>query len=254
MKLAIDNTFAARSVIRRRVAPTLPAEPKFQCDGGRAAWVAEEVFPQVTPLDAFNEHWTGTLTLAQATVANQPAWDIYTGWRGNGAATIFDGVDDFMTVAATTDLPTGSSAGEIWLLVNQLVEATTTDALTIFGYGGTTAGTFRAVQRVVVDGVNRVAVTDGTVTITDDGVDFSGPHVVRAWWDGALMGLAIDGRDVGSTALVPATGTDVISMAKATSGTGSTWGGEVLEIMVGTGICTESDISHNEQFGAYWRS
>lgn len=254
MKLAIDNTFAARSVIRRRTNPTLPAEPAFRCDGGRAAWNAEEAFPQVDPLDAWNERHGGALTLTQGTVANQPAWNILTGWRGNGAATTFDGVDDFMSVAVTTDLPSGASAGEIWLLVNQLVEATTTDALTVFGYGGTTAGTFRAVQRLVVDGVNRVAVTDGTVTITDDGVDFSGPHVIRAWWDGSLMGLAIDGRDVGSTALVPATGTAIVSIAKATSGTGATWGGEVLEIMVGTGLCTESNISHNEQFGTYWRS
>ncbi len=38
MKLAIDNTFAARSVVRRRNAPSLPAEPAFKCDGGRAAW------------------------------------------------------------------------------------------------------------------------------------------------------------------------------------------------------------------------
>ena len=30
MKLAIDNTFAARSVVRRRVAPSLPASQWFR--------------------------------------------------------------------------------------------------------------------------------------------------------------------------------------------------------------------------------
>lgn len=254
MKLSADSTFAARSSYRRKAAaPSLPAEPRFWCDGGRIEWSAEDFSPYVTPLDAWIDVDATPLTLAQATVASQPAWST-SEWRGTTKGITLDGVDDFMSVASTTGIPTGANAGEIWLTADQTTEATTTDALTIFAYGGTTAGTYRAIQRVVVDGINRVRVTDGTVSVTDAEVDFSGPHYIRAWFSGTEMGLAVDGRDVGSVALVPATGTDIVTLGIATSATGATWGGTVRQIMAGTGLCTESDVSHNEQFGEYWRS
>lgn len=253
MKFSADSTFAARASRRRPAQPTLPAEPIFWCDGGKMIWNAEDVFPQVTPLDAWNDRDGTGLTLAQATVANQPAWDLLTGWRGIGAGTTF-GADDFMSVASTTGLPTGASAGEVWVLCDQTTEASTTDDLTIFAYGGTTAGTYRAIQRVVVDGINRARVTDGTISITDTEVDFSGPHYVRLWMDGSTMGMGLDGRDVGSAALTPSTGTSIVTMGIATSATGATWGGTILQAMIGTGVCTAGDIEHNDQFGAYWRS
>lgn len=256
MKLAIDNTFSARTILRRKPSVSLPPEPAFWLGGVSTVmqWNADNVFPQTTPIASFNgTDGTDTITLAQATGANQPSWGL-TNFKSAAAGVGLDGSNDYMSVASTTGLPTGSSAGEIWAIVNQTTTASTTDDLTIIAYGGTSAGTYRAIQRVVVDGVNRVRVTDGTVSVTDTMIDFSGIHYIRAWFDGSLMGLAIDGNDVGSTALTPATGTSILTLGIATTATGATWGGEIANFMIEAGACDATDIAHNQQYGIWFRN
>lgn len=131
------------------------------------------------------------LTLVQATGANQPvrAADSFNGFPG----VTFDGINDEISVAATTGLPVGTTAGEIF---SAWVPNLVSTAQHIFHYGDAGNNNSR-VLRCTADGRAQVA-TGATATVRADG----GPgHLAGEWfvqggyWAGSLQGGRVDGRD-----------------------------------------------------------
>jgi hypothetical protein len=137
--------------------------------------------------------WADTvaaLTLTQATGASQPVQAATTCNGFPGVA--FDGTDDELTAAATTGLPTGSTAGEIWVAADPTINGTTGVAVS---YGLSGASASRQVRKVG-DAPN---ITDGTVNLTDaraPGNTASFSNVI-AWggqWSGTTETARVNGR------------------------------------------------------------
>lgn len=159
---------------------------------------------------------------AQSVGASKPTYSA-TSFNGRPGVT-FDGSDDELTYPGVGVLPTGSTACEIWALISQNSLVADTGAKIIFGYGGATSPTRRAIDRNVTFSVNRARNTIGNGTTTrgsvNSSVDFSGIHVVRAVIN-ATARTDVDGvagpDDVGTTA----TGTDRVRIGAISNATAS---------------------------------
>lgn len=240
MKLAIDNTFPARSVVRRRVAPALPASQWLRdvmnASKQEGGW--DQEYQSLVGAVSSWPGLKGDLTtefgpFVQATAANQPVGSASSFTSVDGTARegiTFDGANDCMTLGTLPAcLPSGANPGSLWFIVSQDALASDATTRTLFAYGGTTAGTYRAIERRVVDGVNRLAITDGTTSLVDDMVDFSGVHFMRVWFDGTTFGYDLNGDPAGSAALVPATGTTIACLGINTAQNGGTWHGKIAQ-------------------------
>lgn len=137
--------------------------------------------------------WTGNklgVTISQATEAFKP---VYNATSFNGAPGIaFDGSDDFLAHLSTTGLPTGTTAFEIWALVQQDALVADTTSRTCVGYGASSAGSACQIRRRVSGGQNQVVfLTSGTGTV-ETTTSFSSRHAIRALAQNALR-VEIDG-------------------------------------------------------------
>jgi hypothetical protein len=240
MKFSMDNAFSSRVSNRRRSGPALPPSQWLRdvIDSAldEAAWDRE-----LDPTPGAISSWSGIegdLTtyigpFVQATGANQPVSSatsfVSVDGTGREGAT-FDGVNDRMTLGTLpAHLPTGANPGQVWFIVEQAALVADTATRTLFAYGGTTSGTYRALERRVVDGVNRLVLTDGAADLVDDQVDFSGVHFIRAWFSGTEWGFDLNGEPAQSGLMVPATGTTIARLGIDTAQAGATWHGQIAQ-------------------------
>lgn len=148
----------------------------------------------------------------------------------------FDGTDDELTLASQP-FPSGANAAEIWAVVSQSALAADTTTRQLFGYGGTSNATRRAVVRRVSGGVNRFGadIGDNSVAqpINDAAVDFSGRHVLRVAVGATSTSVAINSGTPTSGSAVPATGTTRARIGASTANTPANfWNGIVRDIIV----------------------
>lgn len=107
------------------------------------------------------------------------------------AGLTFDGVANVLS-GATTGLPVGSTAGEIYVLVSQNDPTSHVTVNNAFGYGSITNSTGRVIARTI-SGVNRVYINDQLATLIDTQANFLGVHVVSGNWAGTTQAGRIDG-------------------------------------------------------------
>ena len=240
MKFAADGTHAGRSSYRRKSNPSQPPSKWLRdivnASADEAAWDQD-----YQSLVGAVSSWTGLKgdlvtdvgPFVQATAGSQPVGSTTSFVNDQGTAlegVTFDGADDFMTLGTLPAcLPTGAGAGSLWFIFSQDATADDDTTRTLFAYGGTAAGTYRAIERRVIDGINRLVITDGTTDLINTEVDFSGIHFVRAWFDGTTMGYDLNGDPAGSVALVPATGSTIACLGIDTAQTGGTWNGQIAQ-------------------------
>lgn len=148
---------------------------------------------------------------SQGTAANRPTYSA-SSFNGRPGVT-FDGSNDELTYAGVGVLPTGSTVGEIWALVDQTVAGASAGVKTIFTYGGNAATSYRRVNRTT-DGssINRASSQMGTgaagPAAQNDNVVFSGRHVVRGRFAALSVQTDVDGTAGASVATsAPSTGT-----------------------------------------------
>lgn len=125
--------------------------------------------------------------LVQATGDAQPVFD--------GLFVRSDGVDDELTLAPVpSGIPTGATACEWWLAVDQQTPASDAVAKIVAGIGDAADTSTRMIRRQAGSGVNRAGLRDTSgTTQTVNAVDFSYKHVLRAVATGTQTWLEADG-------------------------------------------------------------
>lgn len=170
--------------------------------------------------------WASTrngYSAAQAVGASRPIYSA-TSFNGRPGVT-FDGSDDQVTYAGVGVFPTGASAGEIWVLVDQTTPAATTGTLRMIAYGGVTTNDSRHLARTPSSGVNVLSVSVGTgasstSNATPTSQPFSGRHVGRGVYSGTTITPHLDGIAPLATAGIPATGASSTRLGAGVSGVG----------------------------------
>jgi hypothetical protein len=167
----------------------------------------------------------GALTPVQATGANQPV-RAATSFNGVKPGVTFDGTDDFLSVDATTGLPTAATPGEVWLAMSLVG----TNNTRVFSYGGTSTG-LRAIGRLTLP---NGSVTDGT-SATNFTL-FIGPLIVGAIFAATIYTARSNGREhppvYGATLNTSTTRTRIGSNSANTAA--AFWNGVVRHVLVTT--------------------
>lgn len=170
------------------------------------AWWDLEQASSVTITSGAVQTWTdviGGLAPTQGTAANRPAYNA-TGFNNRPVAT-FDGTNDVLVVSSTGGMPSGTSTGEMWALIDQTALVADTTARMPFAYGASTTGNGRQLQRIVETGTNhfRASGGNGTANINagSPAVDLSGRHVIRSIIGATTITGEVDGVAGTSTAL-----------------------------------------------------
>ena len=254
MKFAIDGSMAAKAVLRRKSTLGFPDSQWFydSAPAGQGAWRCDLM------VDGSITNWSGGYPgnvsaygpLTQATAGSRPVQSStgfqtqQEGYANEGMT--FDGTDDFMTYTGVPAcLSVTTADGEVWFVVRQEALVADTTTRTLFSYGGTTAGSYRAIERRVVDGVNRLVISDGLTDLFDEWVDFSGVHFIRAWWEAGNFGYDLNGSPGASATFIGSTGTTITCLGINTAQNGGTWKGVVAQIMMSPVIRTAVDVASN---------
>jgi hypothetical protein len=183
----------------------------------------------------------GSLTLAQATGSLQPV-RAAASFNAAYAGVTFDGTDDYLTVEATTGLPTGTTAGEIWLVVDK---GAAVGNRVVLRYGGASAGQFRSVSLSASVGT----ITDGTTPVSFTMATFA---IIGAFFGATQYGGRQNGTDLTpSGAATLNTLTTRTRMGSATgAGPGNYWQGTIRHALVTTTL-TLADRERLEGYFAY---
>ncbi len=140
---------------------------------------------------------------ATAVTTARPTWAA-TSFNSAYAGLTFDGVANCLVSTTLTTLPTGATAGDMYVVCSPVTSATT---LVLAQYGGTTASTTRRIHKASTD---NAAVMDTTVTGRNNIVTL-GPHIIEGTWAGIVQDGYVDGAhmDVNAPAVIAtlATGT-----------------------------------------------
>lgn len=177
---------------------------------------------------------------AQGTSGSRPTYSA-TSYNGRPGIT-FDGTDDELTVASQP-FPSSANASEVWFVASQSALAADTTTRQLFGYGGTSNATRRAVLRRVVTGTNRFGADTGdnsvAVATNDTTVDFSGRHFGRALFGATTTYAALNGGTLASSSAVPVTGTTRARIGASTANTAANfWSGVISHIIVTSALST----------------
>ncbi len=173
--------------------------------------------------------------LTQSVSGARPAY-LPVGFGGHPCI-LFDGGDDELTLAAQP-FPSGASASEVWAVAAQSALVADSGTRQLFGYGGTSNATRRAMLRRVVSAANRASldVGDNSVAqaVNDTAVDFSGRHFARGVFGAAASTMQVNNNAaIASTSVVPATGTTRVRMGASTANTAANfWNGSVRHVAV----------------------
>jgi hypothetical protein len=162
-----------------------------------------------------------------------------------------DGVDDLLrTTTNVSLLPTGSTAGEIWMLCQYLGAGSTAGGKTLFNYGTSAASSGRQISRTNVSNVNRFLASDITVQLIDTTTDFSSPAIVQGAWSGITESGRINGAATSPSSTTIAslnTGTAAIDIFANTSNTNPA-NCVIAEILVTTALA----LGEQQQIEGYW--
>jgi hypothetical protein len=124
-------------------------------------------------------------TTATTTLRPTAAAASFTGTDGvSRAGVTFNGSTTAMTTTTLTALPTGATAGEIFI-VGDFSTGTS------IGYG-TTGGALA--RRITYSQSPAITLSDGSASLGT--TIANGPHIVNGWWNGTQMGGSIDGTDL----------------------------------------------------------
>lgn len=135
--------------------------------------------------------WTSAdgsaLTVTAATTA-RPTWSASAISRPSGGSVsglAFDGTANCMVSTTLTNIPTGSTAGEVWISGTQELTSAIATSRNIIAYGA-----FVSSQgRILIRSTNSTAliVQDQTVNLIDTRFDFFGPFIIGGMWAGTLQ-------------------------------------------------------------------
>lgn len=199
--------------------------------------------------------WTDAVSgvAVTAALAERPTWSAtslnsaYPGLTFNGAGSATNG----MTNTSYAALPTGSTAGEIWLVGTQAFPGSNGQTGVAVGYGGTSADRRRLI-RVATSTVSRGRIDDGSTSLTDTAIVADGSIILGGNWSGTTEGGRINGNIMN-----PATAT-IVSLAtlgtRLRIGAGnattvaSTWAGVISEVIVTTTLT----VLQRQQLEGYW--
>lgn len=132
----------------------------------------------------------GGLALAQATGDAQPV-KAATSFNHAYAGVTADGTDDYLRVEATTGLPTGSDAGEIWVVAQ--VQSTSGNR-TPFRYGGLANDTFRTLRVQATTGQAR-ATTSALSAGAESAGSVLGLHILQGGFSGTQATGRVSGTE-----------------------------------------------------------
>ena len=154
----------------------------------------------------------------------------------------FDGVDDFLGLESVP-FPTGGSKGEIWALASQSALPADTGTRIFASYGGTNTTGSRRLQRVVSGGVNRARFilgdgVGGAATGSNNAVDLSGAHVLRAIADASGANVEVDGTSGVPAAVIQNTGTTRTRIGSDTGATAGNFFSGVFAALIVTNVLT----------------
>lgn len=212
------------------------------------AWWDAENAASLTTAGGGVSAWTDLvsgLTLAQGTSAARPTYNA-TGFNGRPVLTL-DGVDDCLEASGVGALPSGTTPGEFWTLVDQTALPADTGSRCVLSWGGAGAGTARSPRRSVSAGVNlfRTVAGDGSSTISADqaSVDFSGRHVARSLFAASAIASEVDGSAGAPVACALNTSATTRTRfgAGAAAAAGTFWQGGVNTIAVFADALSASD-------------
>lgn len=206
------------------------------------AWWDAEWLPSLTLSAGAVSAWASRVgsaqSFVQATSTRRPLFDA-TGHNGRPAV-VFDGVDDYLELASHS-LPSGSTACEIWMVLDQRTLASVTGSVDIFDYGGG-ATVSRRVRRAVASGVNRLALQNGTgsatTSLTISAGDFSGRHVVRVQFTGTNLVGQVDNLATNTVASIPGTASAARARIGATDSSTTPTAGTYSNVAISSIVVT----------------
>ena len=192
-----------------------------------------------------------------AAAGARPTW-ASNSFNGAYADVGFDGTDDCLRTTTFTPLPTGSAASEVWAVVRQsAVGAVSPSPRGIMRYGGTSAGTIRALECANVGSVNRLRVTETATNINDASTLFEGHFIVGGRWNGTTQRGRINGSDTNpaSTAISAlTTGTTRLALGSGNATTAANFlQGGIRYLFFIAGALADADMYRLEGWSA-WNS
>jgi hypothetical protein len=205
------------------------------------AWWDAERADLITQSGGLVSSWkdiVGAYNATQAVGSSQPAYSATS--FNNRPGITFDGVDDDVSVASITTLPTGTNAGEIWVLTDQTaLAANTTTRFAVAYSGGATTDT-RTIERAVVTGTNRAQgrVGNGSSSVSSQNasVDFSGRHVIRHIISASATQIDADAIAGSGSAVTPATLCTQLSIGRSSAGLTNYWQGVHNSVLFTTSL------------------
>lgn len=174
----------------------------------------------------------------QAVGGSQPAYSA-TSFNGRPGLT-FNGTSSELTYAATTGLPVGATACEMWALVDQTALVADATIRFIVSWGGTASTNSRALRRTVST-LNRgsTSVGNGSTAVLAPtvSVDFSGRHLIRGIVTATDTSAVVDNTIGTTAAVVPATGTTRLRIGASTATSASAfWQGVISCVFITTAL------------------
>jgi hypothetical protein len=189
----------------------------------------------------------GSAATVTATTTARPVWSA-TAFGGTLPGLACDGIVTTMVSTTLTNLPTGSTTGEI--IVSADITSPQTVAGFSFRYGGATAATDRGIQ---VSTANKAS-SIGSPVVQGDAVRILvGPHIIRARYEGTNTFGWTDGQawptpiQTGQTTL--ATGTSRLRICASTGGSASAWFTGAVRLVAAT---TDITAAQEQQLDAYF--
>lgn len=196
--------------------------------------------------------WTdsvSSLAPTQATAGFKPV-RAATSYNASKPGVTCDGTDDLLRTSTNVSLlPTGSTAGEIWIEADFLSAASVSGVKYAFQYGATGTAS-RGLRRNLPDtALGRLSVFDGATSLADTSIDIFGPHVWHGEWSGTTERGDIDGAPVSggpATIATLATGTSAIEFCASISGT--LFGNVVIRRII---VTTDLSTANEQRMQAY---
>lgn len=184
----------------------------------------------------------GGFNPVQGTGANQPV-RAATSFNTLYPGVTFDGTNDELTLASTTGLPTGTTAGEVWALASFVTNATQG---TVIDYGGTGTTARRGIADTTTE---TVRIRGGSASILET-TAVVGTNIVGGFFESTEINGRVDGVAYGPQAVSISTGTTRLRIGADTANTAANFhAGVIAEIIITTGLLSAAN---RERIEGYW--
>lgn len=234
-------------------APWTPNSATLENSATLAAWwSAADYLYMVDDGSGVISNWKDRVTQfgVNATTTARPTWSA-TSFNSAYPGMTFDGVANAMTVSSTTPLPTGSTAGEIWVVASATNDGVIT---THVAYGSQGTALLRAIRKN--SGAQAAIITDNTSSLTGQ-TSAVGAHIIGGNWSGTTQngfqdGVAFTGNPgtLANTLNTATTRLRIGSMASASAS--SFFNGVIADVIVINGLLSTADRQRLEGYLA-WR-